>query len=52
MHAHGTNRRVRRVVLTLEAPGQMHVEMSVFSGESYTPAQILVGGEPGRMEGS
>ena len=28
-------------VLTLEAPGQMHVEMSVSSGVSCTSAQIL-----------
>ena len=30
--------------LTLEAPGQMHVQMSVSSGISCTLAQILVGG--------
>ena len=40
-----------RLVLTLDAPGQMHVEMSVSSGVSCTLAQILGGGGEGR-EGS
>ena len=33
-----------RVVLTLDAPGQMHVEMSASSGVSCTWMQSLVGG--------